>query len=438
MPIVVDRTPHLKDGLDPVDRLEQDSSSRRFFGWLTRDSPGKGRNRQFDYCQIIQLQCWMAAVYGHLFTMPKKMIFLMGAPTVRSLHWDETELLNEPTFPFQDERHRPSSDTQPVKWRLLPKRGALEENLYGAGVTQFLRTRDLTNHEEDNTDGSIPDGSIPSEVPDDSTLSHFYNHSFTIHETSTVSAPNSMEESDLWAGSTATSTATSNEGDQEAPVPMPPIQGPLVDLHKIPNATYLESIVPQTMTVNLIVSIITMYPPRRIVTRQWKKELDLVEMVVGDETRSGFGVTLWLPPVDPAKQGGVAARGCDEGGDLGPTLASLRPRDIVLLRMVGLSSFRERVYGQSLRKGVTKVDLLHRPRVDASDAGGLYSARQLRDVHHIHPAAKKDDLPLAKVNKVREWIRRFVGSSPDQAGGGRTGVTNPKPVLPPDTPGTYN
>ncbi|PLN81425.1 hypothetical protein BDW42DRAFT_185458 [Aspergillus taichungensis] len=360
--------------------------------------------------------------------MPKKMIFLMGAPTVRSLHWDETELLNEPTFPFQDER--PSSDTQPVKWRLLPKRGALEENPPGAGVTQFLRTRDLTNYEED-----ILDGSIPSELPDGSTLSQFYNHSFTVHETSTVSAPGSMEESDLWVGSTATSIATSNEGDKEAPVPMPPIQGPLVDLHHIPSATYLESIVPQTMTVNLIVSIITMYPPRRIVTRQWKKELDLVEMVVGDETRSGFGVTLWLAP---AKQGGVAARGCDEAGDLGPTLAGLRPRDIVLLRMVGLSSFRERVYGQSLRKGVTKVDLLHRPRVDASDAGGLYSARQLRDLHHIHPAAKKDDLPLAKVNKVREWIRRFVGSSPDRAGGETAGVTNPKPVLPPDTPDTYN
>ncbi|PKY02804.1 hypothetical protein P168DRAFT_291923 [Aspergillus campestris IBT 28561] len=364
--------------------------------------------------------------------MSKKMIFLMGAPTVQSLHWDETELLNEPTFPFENEGHRPSSDTQPVKWRLLPKRGALEENLYGAGVTQFLTTRDLTNREGDN-----PDGSIPSELPEDSMLSQFYNHSFTVHETSTVSAPGSMEESDLWAGSTATSIATSNEGDKEAPGPMPPIQGPVIDLQDIPSARYLESIVPQTMTVNLIVSIITIHPPRRIVTRQWKKELDLVEMVVGDETRSGFGVTLWLGPVDQTK-GGVAARGCAEGGDLGPTLAGLRPRDIVLLRMVGLSSFRERVYGQSLRKGVTKVDLLHRPRVDAGDAGGLYSARQLRDVPQTHPAAKKDDLPLAKVSKVREWIRRFVGSSPDAAGGERTGVTNPKLVLPPDTPDTYN
>ncbi|PLB35011.1 uncharacterized protein BDW47DRAFT_119926 [Aspergillus candidus] len=362
--------------------------------------------------------------------MPKKMIFLMGAPTVQNLHWDETELLNEPTFPFQNEGHRSSSDTQPVKWRLLPKRGALEGKLYGGGVTQFLTTRDLTSREE----GDIPDGSIPSELPDDSTLSQFYNHSFTIHETSTVSAPDSMEESDLWAGSTATSIATSNEGDKVAPAPMPPIQGPVTDLQDIPRASYLESIVPQTMTVNLIVSIITIHPPRRIVTRQWKKELDLVEMVVGDETRSGFGVTLWLAPVDPTKGGvAVAARGCAEGGDLG-----LRPRDIVLLRMVGLSSFRERVYGQSLRKGVTKVDLLHRPRVDASDAGGLYSARQLRDVPQTHPAAKTDDLPLAKVSQVREWIRRFVGSSPDGAGGEGAGVTNSKPVLPPDTPGTYN
>jgi hypothetical protein len=357
--------------------------------------------------------------------MSTKLIFLMGAPTSQSLCWDEDGLLDNPIFPFsgpnvEDQVNQPVSESHTVKWRLLQDLKVQEQEREKACSEPgrhaiFLRTRDLT-----------PLNGVSSISPNDSAISQFYDHSFAVHETSEISLPgahlgDSMQESGLSTDSTGTSVASSS--DREAPeVGSLAIQGCLSDLKDIPSATYLQSIVPQTMTVNLIVGIIAIHPPRRIVTRQWKRELDLVEVVVGDETRTGFGVTFWLPLGDETNATGR----CDiEAQKLRTSLSSLRPRDIVLLRMVGLSSFRERVYGQSVGRGVTTVDLLHRQRIDATDAGGIYSTRRL---------PKHGDLPLLKkVCKVREWIRLFVDRAPDLVGGGpRTSRKHGQP-LPPDT-----
>lgn len=353
--------------------------------------------------------------------MLSKIIFLTGAPTSRSLRWDEDELLDAPVPPFgaQDGHHEDSSmslNSHPVKWRLLQDaeaRGQIfEDTALDRRETLFFTTRDLAT-------SSTPMSTTTTH--DDSDLSQFYDHSFAVHETSTISASgifpgDSMRESGLWADSTGTSIETASFGDPSS-LSFLQLQGPLSDLEDIPNARYLRSIVPQTMTVNLIVGIIAVHPPRRVMTRQWKKELDIVELVVGDETRTGFGVTFWLSPAD------------DDDG-LGKTLSGLRPRDIVLLRTVALSSFRERVYGQSLRKGTTKIDLLHRQPVDSTDTGGILSLRTIN-------AATKDDRLLLKVRKVREWVLRFVGYPTDGAGGNR-GMRRHHPaqkdqMLPPDT-----
>ncbi|GFF51922.1 hypothetical protein IFM62136_01922 [Aspergillus lentulus] len=365
--------------------------------------------------------------------MSTKLIFLMGAPTPQSLCWDEDGLLNNPIFPFSgpnvyDQVNQPVSESHAVKWRLLQDLKVQEQERENACSEPgrhaiFLRTEDLT-----------PLNGVSSISPDDSAISQFYDHSFAVHETSEISLPgahlgDSMQESGLSTDSTGTSVASSS--DREAPeVGSLAIQGCLSDLKDVPSATYLQSIVPQTMTVNLIVAIIAIHPPRRIVTRQWKRELDLVEVVVGDETRTGFGVTFWLPLGDETNATG---RRDIEAQKLRTSLSSLRPRDIVLLRMVGLSSFRERVYGQSVGRGVTTVDLLHRQRIDATDAGGIYSTRRLQTFRDDE--TKHGDLPLlVKVCKVREWIRLFVDRAPDLVGGGpRTSRKHGRQLLPPDT-----
>lgn len=347
-----------------------------------------------------------------------KVILLMGAPTSRSLQWNEDELLNTAIPPFHNpgSHHQefwPFSDNHRVRWQLLQDQHA-EPELDPNCATGFFTTEGLT-------------ATVGEE---DSVLSQFYDHSFTVHETSEVSLPLSYSGNLSSQESSATSSAvSSNKRDGSGPASLH-IQGQISDLQDIPSAAYLRSIVPQTVTVNLVVGIITVQPPRRIVTRQWKRELDIVEMVVGDETRTGFGITFWLSP-EPQKEssGGVDNNKHDE---LGQSLASLRPRDIVLLRMVGLSSFQERVHGQSLRKGATQVDLLHRRRVDATDAGGLYGLRRL------NAGQDEQDPVVIKARRVREWIQRFVGAAPEPAGGDEAaGMCAMKRgrtlLLPPDT-----
>ena len=311
----------------------------------------------------------------------------MGAPTAETLDWDKDKLLDVPVAPFYardacQQEHWPFSDDHGVKWRpLQEKQGPEDIEPVHNRDTQFFTTQDLA-----------------STGPSEPELSLFYSHSFSIHETSEVLSGESNEDSGLGPDSTASSS------DREVAA-ITAIPGGLCDLKDIPNAGYLRSIIPQTMTVNLIVSIITIYPPRRVMTRQqWKTERDIVEMVVADETKLGFSVTFWLAPESGHHDDSLRGR-----------LAGLRPRDIVLLRMVGLSSFRDRVYGQSLRKGMTTVDLLHRQRVDVTDSGGAYSLRRIQ-------AAGENDQTLKKVGRVREWIKRFVDEK-DRGG----------QFLPPDT-----
>lgn len=345
-------------------------------------------------------------------------ILLMGAPTSQSLHWNEDGLLNTAIPPF----HNPGSHHQefwpfevnrPVRWHLLQDQHA-EPELDPNCATGFFTTEGLTA-----TAGE-----------EDSVLSQFYDHSFTVHETSEVSLPLSYSGNSSSQESSATSSAiSSSKRDGSGPASLH-IQGQISDLQDIPSAGYLRSIVPQTVTVNLVVGIITVQPPRRIVTRQWKRELDIVEMVVGDETRTGFGITFWLSTEPRNESGGVGNN--NQSDELGQSLASLRPRDIVLLRMIGLSSFQERVYGQSLRKGVTQVDLLHRRRVDATDAVGLYGLRRL------NAGQDEQDPVVIKVRQVREWIQRFVGAAPEPAGGDMAAGMCPMKrgrtlLLPPDT-----
>lgn len=357
--------------------------------------------------------------------MSTKVILLMGAPTTQSLQWDESELLNAPVAPFHDpgDNHKepwPFPEDHPVKWRLLYDQPIIDQPYDDIGLGRNNDTPFFT------TEG------LKETVGEDSVLSQFYDHSFAVHETSEVSVPGSFsgdpslhESTD--SGPRAASTTDSSAISSNKQILLP-INGPVSALQDVPSASYLRSIVPQTVTVNLIVGIITVQAPRRVVTRQWKRELDIIEMVVGDETGTGFAVTFWLPP--SPRGSGDNNNDIDE---LGRSLDGLRPRDIVLLRMVGLSSFQERVYGQSLRKGVTQVNLLHRKRADTTDPGGIYGVR------HLNANRSGIDPVVDKVRRVREWIRCFVNAdtAPEPAGGDGSAkmyaMKYGQTLLPPDT-----
>ena len=273
---------------------------------------------------------------------------------------------------------------------------------------------------------SIPDttssGTSVYNTTEGGPLSEYYDHSFSIYEaipssqlsyfsdSMTPSTPIFESNEEMFLPSQV-NTSGAHSGIIRTPSQRRLSQAPrpksLSELQDIPNASYLDSISPQTMTVNLIVGIISIAPPRTIVTgaKYGKpREVDLVEMIVGDDTKSNFTVSMWLPREMRVnwKDGGHAN---PEGhrSILRRNLKFMRPRDVVLLQNVALSSFRGKVHGQSLKGDVTKIDLLFRKKVDDDDLSGVYSVSNLRT------ASVGKDPQVVKVKKVRDWLSEFVG-----------------------------
>lgn len=230
-------------------------------------------------------------------------------------------------------------------------------------------------------------------------LSEFYDHSFALHEgihrsflsdtrstTDDSGFTASFEDEDSMSKPSQSSSTDKDYGDARC------LHGHLSDVEDIPSATYLQSVAPRTVVVNLIVAIISIRQRRRVLTR-WGHEMDIVELLLGDETKSGFRVSCW---VQPSKDGTVPVP-----NSLDDSLRALRLRDVILLQFVALSCFRGQVYGQSLRQNMTKIHILDREVVsspDGVDTGNTGSTVTL----------KRSDPQAMKVRRVRHWIRNFV------------------------------
>lgn len=393
--------------------------------------------------------------------MSPSLLFLTGAPEPSLLQWDSESLLDTFTGPIarfagvskasykSASPSLTSSNSRQASWRSLDlarqhlatghSQGHGWADEY-QGNASFLTTSDLSfssagsddhksqqHHDQETTQESVREG-----------LSHFYEHSFAVHAniaSSQIQASPSEHHRIIPSASdgrpdqthvdsfatTTSDLSYENQGGEPSPLRLSiPIGGHLSDLEDIPDAAYLSSIQPQTMTVNLIVGIISISAPRGIKTRRGV-DVDIVEILVGDETKSGFGINCWLPSTVHVNDEGSAEH------NLRGILGGLRPQDIVLLRNVALSSFRGKVYGQSLRKGMTTAHLLFRNRIDRHDAGGCYTVEDLEAQQQVHPQ-------IAKTKRVREWVLRFVGvaqTGTRKAGRGRVEIM--KEVLPPDT-----
>lgn len=356
-----------------------------------------------------------------------KLIFLTGAPLSRSLLWDDEFLsasLQEPFLESSKSLHYiPASTNAGPVWRFL----LLEQNEIHAGLTS-----PITNHHPDDESDCDRDGALflnashVSQVsssgsftdPSQSALSsqcsveqeedvfQFYEESFAIHE--------ELYSSDMMRHGSSTDTSCGESFDDtfnSVDVDHLPGDGKVNmvktrfmaslprDLNNLPNAAYLQSITPQTVTINLVVGIISILPPREITTRRGgRRTVHLVEMLVGDDTRAGFAINIWLDDL-------ITNNPDDQ--DLKTIVTNLRPRDIILIRNAALNSFRGKVYGQSLRrKGMTTIDFLHRNMVDSMDTHGVYSAQELRDT-----SPSSEVSPLAKLKRVRQWVMDFVGTT---------------------------
>ena len=343
-----------------------------------------------------------------------KLILFTGSPDVQSLQWDEEELSVSLLPCFSSTHFLPMGDAESSNegplWRSIP----LVRQHLPTGLTPNIRQLDLANeHNASSFDGEetsfldtrdLSNLSVSSQVhnedlpassggPEES-LNQFYEHSFAVHEglpsSQILSAENSNDTSFLTVSSDYGSSQDADATELSMTQLAKPSSVYLSDLEDIPNAAYLRSINPQTMTVNVVVGIISMPSPRSIKSRKDGRTSELIEVTVGDETKAGFGINIWLSPskVQP--------------GNLRTAVSDLRPQDIILVRNVALSSFRGNVYGQSLKKDMTKLDLLYRNTVNRNDLKGAYSAEELERADMSEPQ-------IAKVKRVRDWVMMFVG-----------------------------
>lgn len=306
--------------------------------------------------------------------------------------------------------------------------------------TYFLSTSDLSLDSTTAITDDLLEFASSTET-DEEVLSQFYEQSFVIHEKTTSSQiqlqdGDQSDANDSTAAITNTSFLTSTCASDSfassvsvVPDPTPVLSlGRISDLGKVPNASYLRSIVPQTMTVNLIVGIISISAPCSIRTRRDGRDMRLIEMLVGDETKAGFSINFWLPSLqqDKGRFPSVA--------QLENVLGTLRRQDMVLIQNVALNAFKGKVYGQSLRKNMTKLDLLYRNVGDGGKGVRVHRPRSPVEEPERHPQA-------AKMARVKQWVMSFVGSTarPTSVGLVEDRLRNTRAnekleyVLPPDT-----
>ncbi|KAI1174338.1 hypothetical protein F4777DRAFT_554158 [Nemania sp. FL0916] len=336
--------------------------------------------------------------------MPRKVMIFAGAPEAHTLDWTMPNLLDHfldpiASFAGLDASQKSTlgeasylSILDAAVWRSIP----LHRERLPTGFSQnhaaaqfFHGSPEFFTTLSKSFDTALD---VSAAEEDQQIIDQFYDHSIAIHgdvpssQLTTVSlSPNDTSFNTTEDFSQERSTLV-DHADLESHGLQEKEMRHLSDLEDLPDAKYLLSILPQTMTVNLIVGIISIAEPRTVRTR-WGATESLVELLVADETKSGFTVTFWMS---------------SKPSETNALVRSLRRQDIVLIRNVALSVFMKKVHGHSLRKGQTTIHLLHRKRIDKDDTGGVYSMRDVALTRRAHPQ-------LAKTRKVWDWLIQFVG-----------------------------
>lgn len=185
------------------------------------------------------------------------------------------------------------------------------------------------------------------------------------------------------------------------------------DIKDLPGGGFLRSIAPQTPSVDVIGVILRMEAVRRVKVRQGAAEVEVVVVVVGDESGVRFEVSFWL------KVGRYGIRDGQWDCELRENVLGLCVGDVVLMRQVGLRCFGNMVRGFSIRTH-TKVDVLQwtLDYFQQRYGDGYASGRGLCGV---------GDVVIHKFCLVRSWWFGFGGV---RFGMGRCDGS----MLPPDTP----
>ena len=316
----------------------------------------------------------------------KRMIFLAGAPEADKLDWSESQLL--PSHHLADRTSLrimlqsssvSAATSESAKWRAIPFKTAGESVAQELPPEAQLHTLDKRNGTQLAT-GQM-DGFLEHSIAvlEDLETSQIAAHSFDGTTFEPTASFNTSMVTDAF--STNYDSFYSGASTQPSPGVHRPLPGSVTDLKHISNAAHIERIAPQTLTVHLLAGIISVSPSRTVKLRRRKAEMDIIEILLGDETRAGFSISFWLAPVESQQK---------PKDDLRDTINKLRPGNVVFLQNVALSAFKGNVYGQSLSKRFARNSTSVTTLSDESASGQA-------------PALS------AKLNRVSAWVEMFVG-----------------------------
>lgn len=363
--------------------------------------------------------------------MARRTLILAGAPEASVVSLTSQKLLEDflPTFRKAIDGTLPTSqesisrDASYSAWRSIPLYKVAEESSKGT----YCKNGPDTNVEK--APGFLAAVNRPDEA-------EFLEHSFSLAEDISTALDGSPQGEDTtianatsFISETNTSFSTSDgtnlsfsadltghdsATNQELIYLLNRVS--LANLRDLPNASQLSRLYPQTVTPNLLAGIISISPPRGVTVRarrpgQQERQMEIVELLLGDDTAAGFAVTFWLPPEDDLKAETQAQqRERNDGKAIRMQLARLRRGDVVLLTNVALSTFKGKVYGQSLRR-----------------RGGAIST----GVRVIPMVLEEEGIGgegLEKLKRVRDWTMNFIGIETEK-GRGKRKATNDRTGL---------
>ncbi|KXS97988.1 hypothetical protein AC578_8746 [Pseudocercospora eumusae] len=320
-------------------------------------------------------------------------IFLTGAPDASSLSWNENDLpshfnLRHRRFLQAGDEDQTTQDslalaTQSLaRWREVEIDGQNHPPRDSRGrhanpeATQFLSFQNDSKIQNAEHSDFLERSLYAWQNLDSSQIAVPEN---TAYDDTTCVTGASFNTTLSTESSYQTSTSSASESSEQQVVTF---NAPVTDLKRIPNARHLEKIHPQTMTINVLAGVIAVQPTRTVQLKKRTGEMDIIEVVVGDETKAGFTISFWLPPIDTSSQVGASK------DQLRNVLQSLRSGDIILVTHIALGEFKSNVFGQSLSKRITRNNTT--VAVLSSNVTGFSPPL------------------LAKLNRVRDWSSHFV------------------------------
>ena len=167
----------------------------------------------------------------------------------------------------------------------------------------------------------------------------------------------------------------------------------LVPLSGLPTASDVNRLVPQTVTVSLLVIALKIDFKRQLRARRTGQRFDLVEILVGDDTQNKFSISIWLKSsalLSLTSEG--TTQPSIEIDNQRSTINMIKTGDLLLMENIALATWKGCLYGHNLRNRIgnieTKIHIVKRKQLDSSSFSNLPT----------------------RIAKVTNWAMEHVGS----------------------------